>query len=62
MKDLDVERDALRKAHQEVFAMVPKRTGDMSADYDALVAALGTEDVWYTFDGRPTRSFTPTRV
>jgi type I restriction enzyme R subunit len=49
MKDLEVERDALRKAHREVFAMVPKRTGDMSADYDALVAALGTEDVWYTF-------------
>jgi type I restriction enzyme, R subunit len=49
MRDLEVERDALRKAHREVFAMVPERTGDMSADYDALVAALGTEDVWYTF-------------
>lgn len=49
MKDLEVERDALRKAHREVFAMVPSRTGDMGADYDALVAALGTEDVWYTF-------------
>jgi len=49
MKDLEVERDALRKAHREVFAMVPRRTGDMDADYDALVAALGTEDVWYTF-------------
>ena len=49
MKDLEVERDALRKAHREVFAMVPPRTGDMSGDYDTLVAALGTEDVWYTF-------------
>lgn len=49
MRDLEVERDALRKTHREVFAMVPKRTGDMSADYDALVAALGTEDVWFTF-------------
>jgi type I restriction enzyme, R subunit len=49
MRDLEVERDALRKAHREVFAMVPPRTGDMSADYDALVTALGTADVWYTF-------------
>jgi type I restriction enzyme, R subunit len=49
MRDLEVERDALRKAHREVFTMVPPRTGDMSAEYDALVAALGTEDVWYTF-------------
>ncbi len=49
MQDLEVERDALRQAHREVFAMVPTRTGNMDADYDALVAALGTEDVWYTF-------------
>ncbi len=49
MKDLEVERDALRKAHREVFEMVPRRTGEMDADYDALVAALGTEEVWYTF-------------
>lgn len=49
MRDLEVERDALRKAHREVFAMVPSRTCDMSTDYDALVIALGTEDVWYTF-------------
>lgn len=49
MKDLEVERDALRKAHREVFRMVPPRTGDVSADYDALVAALGPEDVWFTF-------------
>jgi type I restriction enzyme R subunit len=52
MKDLEVERDALRKAHREVFEMVPRQTGEMSADYDALVAALGTEDVWYTFRRR----------
>lgn len=49
MRDLEVERDALKNAHREVFRMVPPRTGDMNADYDALVAALGTEDVWYTF-------------
>lgn len=49
MRDLEVERDALRKAHRELFRMVPPRTGDLQADLEALVAALGTEDVWYTF-------------
>lgn len=52
MQDVEVERDALRKAHRELFRMVPARTGELYADYDALVASLGTEDAWYTFRRR----------
>jgi type I restriction enzyme R subunit len=52
MKDLEVERDALRQAHRELFRMIegiPRHTGNLDEEYDALVEALGTEDVWYTF-------------
>ncbi|MEX2374397.1 MAG: type I restriction endonuclease subunit R [Dehalococcoidia bacterium] len=52
MRDLEVERDALRQAHRDLFAMiggVPRHTGRLIEEYDALVALLGTEDVWYTF-------------
>lgn len=52
MRDLDVERDALKQAHRQLFDLVgdiPRHTGKLDQEYDALVAALGTEDVWYTF-------------
>lgn len=51
MRDLEVERDALRQAHRELFEMVgmPRRKGRESEEYEALIQQLGTEDVWYTF-------------
>lgn len=52
MMDLEVEREALRAAHRELFDMVkgvPRHTGHLNAEYDALIQALGTEDVWFTF-------------
>ncbi|MDZ7778958.1 MAG: type I restriction endonuclease subunit R [Gemmatimonadota bacterium] len=51
MRDLEVERDALRQAHRELFEMVgvSRRKGRESEEYEALIEQLGSEDVWYTF-------------
>lgn len=51
MRDLEVERDALRQAHRDLFRMVgvKRHTGRLDDEYDALIAELGTEDAWYTF-------------
>ncbi|MEQ9569699.1 MAG: DUF3387 domain-containing protein, partial [Longimicrobiales bacterium] len=52
MRDLEEERDALRKAHRELFQFIgnPKRhTGHLDREYDALVQRLDTEDEWFTF-------------
>jgi type I restriction enzyme R subunit len=53
MRDLEVERDALSQAHRELFALIPgvrRHTGDLSAEYDALLAAVGGDEaMWYQF-------------
>lgn len=52
MRDLEEERDALRKAHRELFQFIgnPNRhTGHLDQEYDALVQRLDTEDEWFTF-------------
>jgi type I restriction enzyme R subunit len=52
MLDLDVNRQELKAAHAEVMKLIkgiPRHTQDLKAEYDALVQALGTEDVWFTF-------------
>jgi type I restriction enzyme R subunit len=53
MRDLEVERDALRLAHRELFALIPgvrRHTGDLNAEYEALLAVVGGDEaVWYQF-------------
>lgn len=54
LRDLDVPRAELKAAHSEVIKLlkasdVKRGTGDVKKEYDALVAALGAEDEWYTF-------------
>ena len=52
MRDVDALRSQLRAAHAEVMALmrgIARDTGDLKAEYDALVQALGTEDAWFTY-------------
>ena len=52
LRDLEEERDALRAAHRELFRFVgpiPRHTGKMAQEYDALLAQLDSEDLWFTF-------------
>ncbi len=52
LRDLEEERDALRAAHRELFRFVgsiPRNTGRLDREYDALLAQLDSEDLWYTF-------------
>jgi len=52
MKDLDVDRDNLKRAHAEVMGLmkgIQRGTNNIKAEYDALAKELGTEDVWFTF-------------
>ena len=52
MRDLDVERAELKTAHAEVMKLIKgikRGTSNIKAEYDALIQALGTEDVWFTF-------------
>ena len=59
MRDLEGLRAELKAAHRQVLAYVKdiKRTGkDLKAEYDALVAAIGTEDEWILFQ-RKVRNF-----
>ncbi len=59
MRDLDGLRAELAAAHRVLLEYVKgiKRTGkDLKAEYDALVAAIGTEDEWILFQ-RKVRNF-----
>jgi type I restriction enzyme R subunit len=59
MRDLEGLRAELKAAHRQVMAYVKdiKRTGkDLKAEYDSLVAAIGTEDEWFLFQ-RKVRNF-----
>ncbi len=52
MADLDVQRQQLRTAHAEVMKLlkgIPRGTGELKQEYDALVQALGSEDSWFIF-------------
>ncbi|MBE8989437.1 type I restriction endonuclease subunit R [Nostoc sp. LEGE 12450] len=52
MRDLEVERNQLKAAHAEVMKFlkpIPRNTGDIRQEYDALIQHLGTEDRWYDF-------------
>lgn len=52
MQDQDVDRAELKAAHAEVMNYIKGiqlGTNNIKAEYDALVQALGTEDVWFTF-------------
>ncbi|MBD2770986.1 type I restriction endonuclease subunit R [Iningainema tapete] len=52
MKDLEVERNQLRTAHAEVMQFlkpIPRNTGNIRQEYDALIQHLGSEDNWYAF-------------
>jgi len=52
LRDLEEERDALRAAHRELFRFVrtiPRHTGKLDREYEALLAQLDSEDLWYTF-------------
>jgi len=52
MQDQDVDRAELKAAHAEVMKFIKgiqRGTNNIKAEYDALVQALGTEDVWFTF-------------
>lgn len=52
LRDLEEERDALRAAHRELFRFVgpiPRHTDKLDREYDALLAQLDSEDLWYTF-------------
>ena len=52
MQDQDVDRAELKAAHAEVMNFIKGiqwGTNNIKAEYDALVQALGTEDVWFTF-------------
>ena len=52
MRDLYVERAELKAAHAEVMKLtkgIQRGTSNIKAEYDALIQALGTEDVWFTF-------------
>lgn len=53
MKDLDVLRENLRRAHHEVMAVIRiARTGDDKADVIAAVEAFKGEDEWFVFRAR----------
>ena len=52
MQDQDVDRAELKAAHAEVMNFIKgikRGTNNIKAEYDALIQALGTEDVWFTF-------------
>lgn len=52
MTDVEALRSALRAAHTEVMALmtgIRRKTGDERSEYYALIAALGTEDAWFTY-------------
>lgn len=52
MRDLDDLRSQLRAAHAAVMKLakgVKRGTGNLKGEYDALVAALKTEDHWFEF-------------
>ncbi|MBR9972041.1 type I restriction endonuclease subunit R [Magnetospirillum sulfuroxidans] len=52
MRDLDDLRSQLRAAHAAVMKLakgVKRGTGNLKAEYDALVKALNTEDYWFEF-------------
>lgn len=50
--DLDVQRQELKGAHAEVMKLlknIPRNTGELKQEHDALAQALGSEDAWFTF-------------
>jgi len=50
--DLDVQRQELKAAHAEVMKLlkgIPRHSGELKKEYDALVQALGGEDAWFVF-------------
>jgi type I restriction enzyme R subunit len=52
MRDADALLSELRTAHAGVMALakgIKRNTGNLKAEYDALIQALGTEDHWFTF-------------
>lgn len=50
--DLDVERADLKAAHAELkpyLNAVPRHTGELRQEYDALIQYLDSEDAWFSF-------------